>query len=165
MSDPERLADELMVERLERLERDATPGPWRWEGLGDHGYPQRVYGRNADPSDGTYPVVVMESYWGDADTPPPDTELIVAMRNALPALLSQLREQRDRTSFWETLHDERVESLETERDKALKMRDYWYAEFKRTVDPVNNPHRCSSECADNPTCPVIRAYDQDATDG
>jgi len=32
------------------------------------------------------------------------------------ALLSQLREQRDRTSFWETLHDERVESLETERD-------------------------------------------------
>ena len=29
---------------------------------------------------------------------------------------SQLREQRDRTSYWETLHDERVESLEAERD-------------------------------------------------
>ena len=83
---------------------------------------------------------------------------------ALLLALSQLREQRDRTSFWETLHDERVESLEAERDKALRMRDYWYAEFKRTVDPVNNPHRCSSECAENPTCPVILAYDQDATD-
>ena len=32
------------------------------------------------------------------------------------ALLSQLWAQRDRTSFWETLHDERVESLEAERD-------------------------------------------------
>ena len=84
--------------------------------------------------------------------------------DVIAALLSQLREQRDRTSFWETLHDERVESLEAERDKALRMRDYWYAEFKRTVDPVNNPHRCSSECAENPTCPVILAYDQDATD-
>ena len=36
--------------------------------------------------------------------------------DVIAALLSQLREQRDRTSFWETLHDERVESLEAERD-------------------------------------------------
>jgi hypothetical protein len=148
-----------MIERLERLERGATPGPW--EVMFDYldarpgieaptvGFSVVIYGSPDDPTD-EVGVQKME-----------DAALIVAMRNDLPALLSQLREQRDRTSFWETLHDERVESLEAERDKALKMRDYWYAEFKRTVDPVINPHRCSSECADNPTCPVIRAYDQE----
>ena len=47
--------------------------------MGNHGYPQRVYGRSTDPDDGTYPVIVMESYWGDPDSPPPDTELIVAI--------------------------------------------------------------------------------------
>ena len=108
------MTDEPMVERLERLEREATPGPWRWEGLGDHGFPQRVYGRNADPSDGTYPLVVMESYWGDADTPPPDTELIVAMRNAFPALLSQLREQEEREQLAvDTAYDAGRTSMET----------------------------------------------------
>ena len=34
----------------------------------------------------------------------PDAALIVAMRNALPALLSQLRGQRERADYWQRLH-------------------------------------------------------------
>jgi len=108
------VTDEPMIERLERLERGATPGPW--EVMFDYldarpgieaptvGFSVVIYGSPDDPTD-EVGVQKME-----------DAALIVAMRNDLPALLSQLREQRDRTSYWETLHDERVESLEAERD-------------------------------------------------
>jgi hypothetical protein len=80
-----------MVERLTALEAAATPGPW--ESFVDFGN-QESHVRTPKWS---------ASLGLAARTA--DAALIVAMRNDLPALLSQLREQRDRTSFWKTLHD------------------------------------------------------------
>ena len=76
------MTDEPMVERLEALEAAATPGPW--ESFVDFGN-QESHVRTPKWS---------VSLGLAARTA--DTELIVAMRNDLPALLSQLREQRER---------------------------------------------------------------------
>jgi hypothetical protein len=59
------MTDEPMIDKLERLEREATETPWEHDGK------------------------------SQLLCPPNDATLIVAMRNALPALLSQLREQRE----------------------------------------------------------------------
>ena len=79
------MSEEPMVERLEQLEAAATPGPWKI-------------------SDKTPVVVVVPGAganghdWqfdsGDRAGITHNAELIVTMRNDLPALLSQLREQR-----------------------------------------------------------------------
>lgn len=67
----------LDLEELERLEREATPGPWRR----DADYPQLVAGMASVP--GGVPYFA-----------PADAALIVAARNQLPALLAELRALR-----------------------------------------------------------------------
>ncbi|MGA8017214.1 MAG: hypothetical protein WCB85_15015, partial [Candidatus Dormiibacterota bacterium] len=69
-----------LTELRQAIER-ATPGPWVWDGVGKHGYPQRITANN----DGL--VLVAETFWGDLDTPPPDAEFIAFARTWLPALL------------------------------------------------------------------------------
>ena len=88
---------EPMIDKLERLEREATGAPWNVQNTtacydviqgGDRTTDSRyiaMMGVDYDPNTG-------ESIPPHADA---DAALIVAMRNALPALLSQLREQRE----------------------------------------------------------------------
>ena len=80
------MADEPMVERLERLEREATPGPWRASPR--HGPEGRQWVDNEQ-----YDLLMTYS---DAEGAGSNANFIVAMRNELPALLSQLREQKER---------------------------------------------------------------------
>ena len=92
------MTEEPMVDKLERLEREATGAPWNVQNTtacydviqgGDRTTDSRyiaMMGVDYDPNTG-------ESIPPHADA---DAALIVAMRNALPALLSQLREQRER---------------------------------------------------------------------
>ena len=90
-----------MVERLERLEREATAAPWEvmFGHLCTHPgieaptvrFSVVVYGSPDDPTD-EVGVQKME-----------DAALIVAMRNDLPTLLSQLREREERVQELEDL--------------------------------------------------------------
>jgi len=81
------VTDDPMVERLAELEAGTTPAPWATEHDG-------IY--HADRLRMVTPI-------GDSDQDRADAALIVAMRNDLPALLSQLREQRDRADRAEAL--------------------------------------------------------------
>ena len=87
-----------MVERLEALEAVATCRPWEvYETQGGE------YGIRGGPlcSEGCCQDIIV--YDGPSEA---DASLIVAMRNALPALLFQLREQRERADelqkSWDT---------------------------------------------------------------
>lgn len=80
------------LDKLERLEREATPGPWHWK---HNDIVQRdeagkfvadVAGMYRD--DDGYPS------WG-ADNAA-NTELIVVLRNAAPAMIAELRAARKR---------------------------------------------------------------------
>ena len=73
------VTQEPIIDKLERLEREATPGEW---GVNVEGPATWI-----DRAD--HAVTVGQTLRT------PDAALIVAMRNALPALLSQLREQRE----------------------------------------------------------------------
>ena len=85
--DPEGpVTDEPMVERMEALEAVATCRPWEvYETQGDE------YGIRGGPlcSEGCCQDIIV--YDGPSEA---DANFIVATRNALPTLLSQLREQR-----------------------------------------------------------------------
>lgn len=69
----------LDLDELERLEREATPGPWE---------------TTADPLSGVPAFVKTPGELIAADAPA-DAALIVAARNALPALLVELRALRE----------------------------------------------------------------------
>ena len=122
------MTDEPMVERLTALEAAATPGPW--EVVFDYldarpgieaptvGFSVVIYGSPDDPTD-EVGVQKME-----------DAALIVAMRNDLPSLLSQLREQRDRASL-----------AEIERDTAqaqVRAKQSWIDGMKVDYDALND---------------------------
>lgn len=75
------------LDELERLEREATPGPWTFNGLHD------------------FPEVRPVALWGgfdQADTPKSakvaNARLIAASRNALPDLLAEIRQLRSERS-------------------------------------------------------------------
>jgi hypothetical protein len=76
----------LDLEALEKLEREATPGPWRIEPSGapiGHRQWELVAGEHAGE------VTVLERF-GDDDRP--DAELAIALRNAAPSLIAAARE-------------------------------------------------------------------------
>ena len=79
------MTDEPIIDKLERLEREATEGPWGFCDTSDRRGHEGEF-RAPGPLNG----FMLVGPW----TNPADAALIVAMRNALPALLSQLREQR-----------------------------------------------------------------------
>ncbi len=87
-----RLTDDELAE-LERLEKAATPGPWS-----EYGRPQPTYAVEIDlaPADeeGTSTPVLKFCYFGQVDNGFADAEFVVAVRNALPSLLAELRELR-----------------------------------------------------------------------
>lgn len=100
------VTDEPMVERLERLEREATPGPWA---ISDYTTvtDESSWGVHINSDAGGPVACWSDKEWDFAcydDSIAADAALIVAMRNALPALLSQLREQRERA---DDLQDQR----------------------------------------------------------
>lgn len=68
-----------LLEELERLEKKARPGPWELEKQPDT--QERAVSR----------VIAGFFAW---NAPTPDAQLIVQMRNALPSLLTEVRELR-----------------------------------------------------------------------
>lgn len=79
------------LDELERLEREATPGPWRWA----DGY-KSMYGDAAYTLAGYQDMGIL-SCDGIFNSPRDcDEELIVALRNAAPALFAELRAARKR---------------------------------------------------------------------
>ncbi len=82
----ERLTDERLVE-LEALAEVATPGPWsRTFGPRE---PSRVWASDDDAE----PLAVLGGYVEGTDSVA-DAEFIAAAREALPALLAEVREHR-----------------------------------------------------------------------
>lgn len=79
------------LDELERLEREATPGPWRWADdykttRGETTYTLAGYqGMGVLPCDGIFNAPL------DCDE-----VFIVALRNAAPALFAELRAARKR---------------------------------------------------------------------
>ena len=99
------MTDEPMVERLERLEREATPGPWKV----DAEVPDLIIGLDG------WLLLWVSAEWRCR-------ERRTGCRHAYhsPALLSQLREQR-----------ERAELAEIERDTAqaqVRAKQSWMTE-------------------------------------
>ena len=99
------MTDEPMIERLERLEAAATPGPWEVEPETEDGSFLAVIA-DADAEFGGY--TICQSMEDE-----PNAALIVAMRNALPSLLSELKEARGALGRADGL-------LEIEREKFQK---------------------------------------------
>ncbi len=81
------IAEEQLAE-LERLEREATPGPWGCEADGDYEEIAELFGQ-AVRGDGKSSTVILSQC-----CPLPDAALIVAARNALPDLLAEVRRLR-----------------------------------------------------------------------
>lgn len=106
---PDRLTDEALSE-LERLEREATPGPW--ESYRADGEGHVLVMAEAITSPGKFPSHMKWSCdfegwdpgWDDEEPTPAQREqaaeaqananLLPAMRNALPSLLSEVRSSR-----------------------------------------------------------------------
>lgn len=83
------MADEKVdVEELEKLERNATAGPWSFNenARGGEGSPAITFEHE---SLGTTPVVCDAPFWSMSDG-----HFIVALRNAAPAMLKELRALR-----------------------------------------------------------------------
>lgn len=81
------------LDKLERLEREATPGPWRWA----DGY-KSTYGDAAYTLAGYQDMGIL-SCDGIFNSPRDcDEELIVALRNAAPAMIAELRALRARVA-------------------------------------------------------------------
>ena len=126
---PSPTPDEPIIDKLERLEREATPGPWKI-------------------SDKTPVVVVIpgggangNDWQFDAGDRYPDVHnasLIVASRNALPALLSQLREQRERAAEVEPLR--RYLAREQERLTAAERTIREQREFIEAASKFREKH-------------------------
>ena len=99
----EPVTKEPIINKLERLEREATPGPEPLSELAvleAAATPEPWVVLN-ETEDGAFLAVCHiepDDPWDVCCTieHPPDAALIVAMRNALPSLISQLREQRER---------------------------------------------------------------------
>lgn len=79
----------ISIDELERLEKAATPGPWRGDARGTH----------CDPAQDTVTVktslgnLFKLDKW-DAAACANDADLIIETRNALPALIAEVRELR-----------------------------------------------------------------------
>ena len=97
------------LDELEKLEKEATPGPWEWragEEYEIHAKAQEEYPKHwGDSDDDGNPltVKVVESdggYYGPIDE---DGRLIVALRNALPEMIKELRYLRQtvETCAWD----------------------------------------------------------------
>ena len=97
----DRLTDEDLAE-LERLEKAATPGPWfQGKDMPDGGVCARIhYGKDpyTGKSLGRGDACLIEALPGDDGVfeEAADGALVRAARNALPKLLSELREHRHR---------------------------------------------------------------------
>src|SRR5690625_4447915 len=80
------------LDKLERLEREATPGPWHWK---HNDIVQR-------DEAGKFVADVAGMYYDDDGYPnwgadnAANTELIIALRNAAPGLIAELRSARKR---------------------------------------------------------------------
>ena len=70
---------EEFLEELDRLDKEARPGPWELE---------------KQPGTGTHAVSRVIAGFFAWKAPTPDARLIVQMRNALPSLIAEVREAR-----------------------------------------------------------------------
>lgn len=94
---------DLDLNELERLEKAATPGPWKWDSdqikddpMNRCRYRVCVVGKT-----------VMQTYYSSDDVhAEADATLTCALRNALPELLRRLREAEEILSWLESQHVE-----------------------------------------------------------
>lgn len=83
-----RLTDEQLAE-LERLEKEATPPPWRTESDGHFWLISE--GEEPSPAQDDYLGIVASKIVGEKA----NADIIAAARNVLPALLDEVRRLRD----------------------------------------------------------------------
>ena len=86
------------LDKLERLEREATPGPWEWNGIAIEAGRTDVLAPGESNSFGYGTIHIAEE----------DQNLIAALRNAAPALFAELRAARGRIAELE----EHISALE-----------------------------------------------------
>lgn len=87
------------IDKLERLEREATPGPWQADAVWDHEDepteafcvgPGHEIDRRGDPR------LLMDEEVAAFRAAERDAEFMSALRNAAPALFAELRAARER---------------------------------------------------------------------
>ena len=106
---------EPIIDKLERLEREATPGEWSYRSTSNP---------KMDRSDDDKPVWRIERFWPDGRpvTGPgftkADCDFICEVRSALPAILSRLREQRE---LWDDAEDRATRLGEEHFDIGLRL--------------------------------------------
>ena len=112
-----RLTDEELGE-LERLEKEATPGPWALESYSeDHEGPISVVSEYEIKRGG----VVSANWIAECDLQDDEAqnvvnaELIRAYRNALPALLREVRQHRAKEPYAEFLHTQKCRLTQRSR--------------------------------------------------
>lgn len=76
------------LDELERLEREATPGPWEWNGIAIEAGRTDVLAPGESNSFGYGTIHIAEE----------DQNLIAALRNAAPSLFAELRTLRARVA-------------------------------------------------------------------
>ena len=113
---------DLDLDALEALLKRASPGEWSWTEDRD-GYPLELDaegvgilrpGITVDPTDGRLTAHITNDS-GSAEASHPDFALIVALRNAAPALIAAARERDELRDRAEKAERERDEARETNR--------------------------------------------------
>ena len=121
---------DLDLDALEALLKRASPGEWSWTEDRD-GYPLELDaegvgilrpGITVDPTDGRLTAHITNDS-GSAEASHPDFALIVALRNAAPALIAAARERDE-------LRD-RAEKAERERDEVVARAERAEAEMRK----------------------------------
>jgi hypothetical protein len=92
--------DEVMA-ALEELENRAQPGPWEWAcdfevGHASHWNVHRVNDPTRTVCLGLVSIANRE--WSIGKYPTPEMQLVVAARNAVPALIAEIRRLREKVA-------------------------------------------------------------------
>lgn len=157
------------LDELERLEREATPGPWGlWEGRlyifagpAEENSPGRLKGTRVTIChedflirEGEYQLVAKLGH--AVGTPESDFNLIVAARNALPDLIAELRTLRARVAELER-------DAEEARSKALDEAIEW-CRLTEAGD-TNEDWRAAARCVRELVEKAKRGTGQDDDEG
>lgn len=93
----------MKLDDLEKLEREATPGPWTWNHVDQLVGPDDIRDYGLGPEN--HPTKIIETDSGVYPPSEADAALIPAMRNALPKLLAVAKAARGLRNLAEIRHE------------------------------------------------------------
>lgn len=142
------------VAQIEARLAAAPSWPWHWEGMGEHGYPQRISNSGA--------VLIAETFFGGLDQVPPEAEFIAHAPEDMRYALDEVTELRsllalaNRTNdeAYSMLNDLRAELADRDAEIARHHADFERWEtmaddaVKRAATAVRRAEQFEAELAD-----------------